>query len=119
MKKHSNIFVFIGLLSLVCLLCLYVRAFDNSSVSDSDAVGNRFKLVWMDDFKGSDLDYSKWSKIKRLYQAPWLKYMSSNPSLYNVETDVCACMHAETGIWNRQILQKSLPVVFLLKIRLP
>lgn len=85
MKKHSNIFVFIGLLSLVCLLCLYVRAFDNGSVSDSDTVRNRFKLVWMDDFKGSDLDYSKWSKIKRLYQAPWLKYMSSNPSLYNVE----------------------------------
>lgn len=45
---------------------------------------NDYELVWEDNFEGSGIDYGKWSKIDRLYQAPWLKYMSPHPSLYKV-----------------------------------
>lgn len=81
--RNLNKYVLAGFLVLIGLACLYVRAFD--STRNVDVRHDRYRLVWMEDFNGTGLDYSRWSKIKRAYQAPWLKYMSSDSSLYSVE----------------------------------
>ena len=44
-----------------------------------------YELICFDDFLGKELDTLTWSKIKRIHQAPWIKYMSPHQSLYNVK----------------------------------
>lgn len=44
----------------------------------------QFRLVWEEDFSGTELDTTYWQKIERIGYTEWAKYMSSDNSLYDL-----------------------------------
>ena len=59
----------------VCILAAGVFLFGTFLQGTKAEPG--WKLVWMDDFEGSRLDSSGWSKIRRA-RPPAFKYMSND-----------------------------------------
>lgn len=62
-------------LSLICL-CSAKRQ------DESTLTPRKYKLVWEDSFDKGKLDESRWSKIDRVKEAEWQKYMSHNEKLF-------------------------------------
>jgi beta-glucanase (GH16 family) len=83
LKSKTIITLFIALFSLSC-------KFYNSTVEDSyiyiqknEKKNSDLKLVWFDNFNGSKLDTTKWSKVPRNYH-PWGKYMTNDERCYKL-----------------------------------
>ena len=61
--------------SLILLLC---------SICPMTAGGNKYKLIWKEDFNGKSINDAYWSKIPR-GGAEWQAHLSPHPSLYEVK----------------------------------
>lgn len=51
---------------------------------EKESNDGKWKLVWEDDFKGKDIDETKWARIPR-GQSDWNNYMSDHDDLYEVK----------------------------------
>lgn len=68
-----------------CVAVLLLSALCFCSAKQQDNAGltpRNYKLVWEDEFNKGKLDETKWSKIDRIKEAEWAKYMSNNDKLY-------------------------------------
>jgi len=65
-----------------CLLLLScIPSFAKENKTDK---GNKYRLVWQEDFKGNTFDGKSWSKIPR-GNADWNRHMSDDARLYEVK----------------------------------
>lgn len=69
----------------ICVLVLMLATLCFCSAKQKDEVGltpRKYKLVWEDEFNKGKLDTTRWSKIDRVKDVDWVKYMSPNDKLY-------------------------------------
>ena len=68
----------------ICLLVVFITITVTHKCYGQHAIPQvEYKLVWQDDFKGTEIDTTHWSIIKRGPSA-WQKYMSSNKTLFRM-----------------------------------
>lgn len=71
--------------SSLCVVMLLLLIFSFSSAMEQaplEPTPRRYSLVWEDNFDKGRLDTTKWSKIERMGNTAWAKYMSPNDRLY-------------------------------------
>lgn len=87
-KSQAFAVVAVLLTVFMCVHFLCVKAQKPQNVNSAAAQyasQRKYRLVWKDDFKGSKLDDTKWSKIAR---KPWacFAHMSDDPKLYEIKS---------------------------------
>nr|WP_121272922.1 hypothetical protein [Pedobacter schmidteae] len=81
MKKTALI---IGCMAIFCSSCKvlpFTRENNYIYLQKKVVVNNKWKLIWKDDFNGSVIDSTKWSKIPK-GGSDWNKHMSNDTACY-------------------------------------
>jgi hypothetical protein len=69
--------------SIIVIVLVMISGLVSCNSQRSKEIKAEWKLVWEEDFDGSDIDYTVWSKIPR-GKSDWNNYMSDYDSLYEV-----------------------------------
>lgn len=69
---------------LFSITILMVAVFYGCNHQPKEIIKNGWKLMWSDEFNGSEIDWNIWSKVPRA-TPDWKKYMSDWDSLYAVK----------------------------------
>ena len=84
MDKRTILMLFIAVTTAFA-----TRSFAQSDESyihirENDLMTDNWKVIWYDDFDGSALDTTKWTKIPP-NNADWGNYMTSDPACFDLE----------------------------------
>ena len=69
--------------SIIVIVLVMISGLVSCNSQRPKEIKAEWQLVWEEDFNGSDIDYSVWSKIPR-GKSDWNNYMSDYDSLYEV-----------------------------------